>query len=392
VTVLSRRSYIGIAKETTQGTYAAPSFYIPVTSPVGEDVFVPIRDESYRGNDTVLQGLYQGPGDSAVSWDMMAYPDATGYILRSIIGPDTVTPGTSTTLASNCAAGATTLSLTASVPSNSTIQISDAAGANLEWVGVGTVTGSGPYSAPVASPVSGTRFAHTAAGGSVVSQSSHAFAQSPTAAQVSYTIVKYDVAVNSGTTSTRAFTGCKLSECAVKIDPKGAVTLSPKWIGWLSSTQANPTPTFTSLQPVLGWQWSLTDGGAASTRGLTYDVTFKRTGTEAIHASTGQQGPREVFQGGFEADGTLKSIFESDADLSLFLNYTQLPVVNALAQPAPSGGMALTLTHSRGGLSKGVVDATGTYLTGSFDLSAIYNGTDAGAVTATLTNYSSTAY
>jgi hypothetical protein len=392
VTVLSRRSYIGIAKEVTQGTYVAPTFFIPVTNPIGEDVYVPIRDESLRNNDTVLQGLYQGVGDSAVSFETMAYPDATGYILRSVIGPDTVTAGTSTTLASNCVAGATSLSLTASVPSNSTIQISDATGANLEWVGVGTVTGAGPYTAPVVSPSSGTKFAHTAAGGSVISLSSHAFAQSPTAAQVSYSITKYDVATNSGATSTRGFTGCKLSEVAIKIDPKGAVTLSPKWIGWLSATKPDPTPAFTSLQPILGWQWTLTDGGAASTRGLTYDVTYKRTGTEAIHASTGAQGPREVFQGAFEADGTLKAIFESDGDLSLYLNYTQLPVVNALAQPAPSGGMALTLTHSRGGLTKGAVDATGPYLAATYDLSAVYNGTDAGAVTATLTNYSSTAY
>lgn len=392
MTVLSRRSFIGIAKETTQGTYVTPAFYIPVSNPTAEDVYVPIRDEAFRGNDTVLGGLYQGPGDSAVAWDMMAYPDALGFILRSIIGPDTVTPGTSTTLASNCAAGATTLSLTASVPSNSTIQISDTGGANLEWVGVGTVTGSGPYSVPVASPASGTRFAHTAVGGAVVTQSTHAFAQSPTTAQVSYSITKYDVATNGGATSTRGFAGCKLSEVAVKIDPKGAVTLSPKWIGWLSSTQPNPTPTFTSLQPILGWQWALTDGGNASTRGLTYDVTYKRTGTEAIHASNGTQNPREVFQGGFEADGSLKAIFESDADLTLFLNYTQLPVLCTLAQPAPSGGMTLTLTHSKAGLSKGAVDPSGAYLAASFDLSAIFNTTDAGAMTASVSNYTTAAY
>lgn len=392
MTFLSRRSFIGIAKESTHGTYATPAFYIPATNIAGEDVFAPIRDESYRGNDTVLQGLYQGAGDGTFGFDIMAYPDAVGYLLRAAIGPDTVTAGTSTTLASNCVAGATTLSLTASVPSNSTIQISDTGGANLEWVQVGTITGTGPYTAPVTSPSSGTKFAHTAAGGAVVSQSTHTFAQSPTTAQVSYSITRYDVAVNSGTTSTRGVPGCKLSEMAIKIDPKGSVTMSPKWISWLSATQPNPTPTFSSLQPFLGWQWALTDGGSASTRGLTYDVTLKRTGTEALHASNGQQGPREVFQGAFEADGSLKAIFENDNELSLFLQYTQMPFVCTVTQPAASGGNVLTLTHSKAGLSKGVVDSTGAYLAATFDLSAIYNSTDAGAMTATLTNYSSTAY
>lgn len=393
MTVLSRRSFVGIAKETVQGTYVTPAFYVPVTSPAAEDVFAPIRDESYRANDTVLNGLYQGPGDSTFAFDMLGYPDALGYLLRAVIGPDTVTTtGVTTTLAANSVAGATTLSLTASVAANSTIQISDATGANLEWVGISTVSGSGPYMATVISPSTGTKYAHTAAGGSVISQSTHTFAQNPSAAQVSYSLTKYDVATNGGSTSTRGFPGCKVSELAIKIDPKGAVTFSPKWMGWLSATQANPTPAFTSLQPFLGWQWALTNGGSSSTRGQTYDVTLKRTGTEALHTSTGQQGPREVFQGGFEADGTLKALFENDNDLSLFLNYTQMAFVCTMAQPAPSGGNTLTLTHSRDGVTKGAVDSTGVYLSASFDVSAVWNSTDGGAMTATLTNYSSTAY
>lgn len=395
MTFLSRRGFIGLAKEVTQGTYVTPAFYVPATNISAEDVFVPIRDESYRNNDTVLQGLYQGPGDSTFAFDMMGYPDALGHLLRASIGPDTVTAsGVSTTLAANCSAGAMTLSLTASVPANSTIQISDASGANLEWVGITTVSGTGPYTATVTSPSTGTKFAHTAAGGAVVSQSTHSFAQSPTTAQVSYSLTKYDVAPNSGSpsTSTRGFPGCKLSEMAVKIDPKGAISFSPKWIGWLSATQTNPTPAFSQTQPFLGWQWSLTNGGASSTRGLTYDVTLKRTGTEALHTSNGLQGPREVFQGAFEADGTLKAIFENDNDLQLFLNYTQMAFVCSLTQPPTSGGNTLTLTHSREGVTKGAVDTTSAYLAASFDVSAVFNSTDVGAMTATLTNYSSTAF
>lgn len=397
MTVISRRGFIGVGKETVaQGTYAAPTFYFPASNIAAADVYAPIRDESYRNNDTVLQGLYQGPGDSTFDFDVMSYPDALPFFFRSLIGPDTVTAGVSTTLASNSVVNATTLSLTASVASNSVIQISDAGGANLEYVKVGTVTGAGPYSAPVT--VGGgtggntTRFAHTAAGGAVVSQSTHSFAQSPTAAQVSYSLTKYDVVTNSGGTSaSRGFVGCKLMELALKIDPKAAVTAQAKWIGWLSSTQADPTSSFSQVQPMLGWQWAMTNGGASSTRGLTYDLTLKRA-TEAIHASTGAQQPRETFQAGFEVDGAYKAIYENDNDLSLYLQYSQQPASAVLTQPVLSGGNVLTITSSKAGFQKGSVDTTTPYLQASFDLSGIFNSTDVGAITASITNFTATAY
>jgi hypothetical protein len=391
MTVLSRVGYIGLAKEVTQGTYVVPSFYIPATNITAEDVFMPLRDESYRNNDTLLQGLYQGPGDSMLGFDIHSYPDALPYLLRGVIGPDTVTPGVSTTLAANCAVNAPTIQLTASVPANSTIQISDASGANLEWVGISTVTGVGPFIATVTAPSTGTKFAHTAVGGSVLSQSTHSFKQSPLAAQVSYSLTKYDVALNAGATHTRGFPGCKIAELILKVDPKATVTAQVKWVGWLSATQPDPTATFSSYPPMLGWEWAMTNAGGMSTRGLTYDMTIKRQ-ADAIHASTAAQNPREVFQGGLEVDGIYKAIFENDTDLNLYLQYNQLPATATLTQPATSGGSVLTLTASKSGWRKGAVDLSTVYVTAAFELSGIYNSTDTGAVAATLSNYVSAAY
>lgn len=392
MTSLSKIGYVGIAKESTQGTYVTPAFYLPCQKIDAEDVFIEIRDESYRNNDTLIQGIYQGPGDSTFSIDMMAYPDALGYILRGIVGPDTVTTtGISTTLASNSTLGATSLSLTASVPNNSIIRVQDSGGANTEYVQVGTVSGAGPYTAPITTPATGMQFAHTAAGGSVVSQSTHSFKQNPTAAQVSWSLTKYDVATNGMASHTRGFPGAKISEAAIKIDPKAAMTLSVKYTGWLSAEQADPTPSFSQTIPALGWEWTHTNAGGVSTRGLTYDLNVKRP-AEAIHASTGTQQPREVFQGVLEADGTYKAIFESDTDLNLYLNYTQLPTVATLTQPVTSGGSVITLTSSKSGYTKGKVDLSGVYVMADFSLSGIYNSTDGGAIAVTLTNYTATAY
>jgi hypothetical protein len=323
---------------------------------------------------------------------MMAYPDAIGYILRGIIGPDTVTvTGVSTTLSSNSTQGATSLSLTASVPNNSIIRVQDSGGANVEYVQVGTVTGSGPYTAPVTTPATGMLYAHTASGGSVTSQSTHSFKQNPTAAQVSWSLTKFDVATNGTATHTRGFPGCKISEASIKIDPKAAMTMAVKYTGWLSAPQPDPTPSFSQVIPALGWQWTHTNAGGVSTRGLSYDLAVKRP-ADAIHASTGTQNPREVFQGVLEADGTYKAIFENDTDLNLYLNYTQLPTVAVLTQPVTSGGNVITLTSNKTGYTKGKVDLSGVYVMADFSLSGIYNSTDGGAIAVTLTNYTSVAY
>lgn len=396
MTVLSRLGYIGIAKESTQGTYAAPTFYIPNTKVDAEDVYVPLRDESYRNNDTGLQGLYQGPGDSIFDFDLHSYPDALPYLLRGIIGPDTVVAGVSTTLTANCTVGGglggTPLSFTASPGNNAIVKLADSGGANLEYVQIGTVTGSGPFTANVTTPATGTQFAHTAIGGSAVTQSTHTFKQNPTAAQTSWSFTKYDVATNALASHSRGFPGCKLSELAIKIDPKATVTASAKYIGWLSAEQTDPgSPTFSSVQPALGWQWSMTNAGGSSTRGLTYDVTLKRP-TEAIHSSDGVQNPRETFQGVFDMVGAYKAIFENDTDLNLYLQYLQQPATATLTQPVTSGGSVVTLTSSKSGWNKGKVDLSGVYVAADFSLDAIYNATDNGAFSATVSNFVSAAY
>lgn len=396
MTVLSRLGYIGIAKEITQGTYVVPAFFVPSVKPDAEDLYVPLRDESYRNNDTGLQGLYQGPGDSTFDVDLHAYPDALPYFLRGIVGPDTVTAGVSTTLTADCAVGGglggSPLSFTANPGSNSIIKLADAGGANLEYVQIGPVTGAGPYTANVTTPATGTQYAHVASGGSAVSQSTHSFKQNPTAAQTSWSWTKYDVATNAFGSHSRGFPGCKLSELAIKIDPKATLSLSAKFIGWLSAEVADPvSPTFSSVQPMLGWQWAMTNAGASSTRGLTYDITLKRP-TEAIHSSDGVQQPRETFQGVFDMTGSYKAIFENDTDLNLYMQYNQQPATATLTQPVTSGGSIVTLTSSKSGWSKGKVDLSGVYATADFSLDAIYNSTDGGAFSATVKNFVSAAY
>lgn len=387
MTYLSRLSTLGLAKETTQGTWVTPSTSIPFTKAQFDDDIGQIRDESIRGNDVVLQGLYQGVWHSTWDIETWFYPDITGHWLRAMIGPDTVTPGVSTTLSTNTSAGATSISTAASIPAGSTIQIQDTGGANLEYAITGTPTGSGPYTIPITTPATGLKYAHTSPTCTVVSTSSHLFKQNRTFSTVWPT---YSLTVTDGV-ETRGYPGCVLSDLQIKIDPKGAVSIAPKYTGWPGATQTTWTYAASKAQPFLGWQWQMTNAGGSSTRGLSYDLTLKRA-TEPIHASMSQQGPREVFAGAIDVTGTYKAIYENQTDLNLYLAATQSPTTATLTQPLAFGGASLTLTLSQSGYSKGGVDLGSTYIQGSFSLAGINNTTDAGALQATLVNYQTTAY
>lgn len=384
MTQLSKLAILGIAKESVAGTYTAPTAFIPFMKADFEDTILEIKDESYRANDTTLQGMYAGITDAVWNIDVMAYPDLVGHFLRAMIGPDTVTAGVSTALSSNTSIGATSITTTASIPLGSTIRIQDSGGANTEYATTGTPSGAGPFTIPITAPAAGLAFAHTAAGSSVVSTTLHTFKQSGTAIP-SYSLTVYD------TLQTIGYAGSKLSDLQIKIDPKAAVSFSLKYNSFPGATQSAMTATYTAYAPAIGWEWSMTNAGGSSTRGLTYDVTVKRA-TEPIHSSDGIQAPREIFSGTLDADGAYKAIFENQTDLNLFANYTQSPATATLTQPLSAGGSVMTLTMSKSGWFKGKRDLGTSYVQADFSVSGIYNTTDAGAFSATLANYQTSAY
>ncbi|MGH7743282.1 MAG: phage tail tube protein [Candidatus Dormibacteria bacterium] len=381
MTQLSKLSILGIGKETVPGTYVVPTAYLPFTKADFEDVYQEIKDESYRANDTTLQGMYQGPVDSTFDIDLWAYPDLVGWFLRGIIGPDTVTAGIATTLSSSTIVGATSITTVASIPLGSTIQIDT--GNNIEYATTGTPSGAGPYTIPIATPATGLTKIHSSAV-AVVTPTVHTFKQS-TAQPASYSLTVYD------TTQTLGFAGAKISDLGIKIDPKSAVSFSTKFKTFPSIVQSPITPAFTAFAPALGWEWTMVNAGSSSTRGLTYDLAIKRA-VDPIHSSDGVQAPREIFAGTLDADGTYKAIFENQTDLNLYLQYIQQPATATLTQPLSAGGASLALTTSKSGWFKGKRDLSPTYLQANFSLSGIYNTTDSGAVSAVLSNYQTSAY
>lgn len=388
MTYLSRLTKLGMAKEDTPNTYKAPTVSVPF-NPGSKyaDVIMPLRDESYRASDTVLQGLIQGPANSEITLDVNGYADLAGHWLRAMIGPDVVSGGVATTLASNCAANATSLTLTVTVPTGSVIQISDSGGVNTEYVKVTTVGTAATVTVGGGTGGNSTRFAHTAAGGSVVAPYTHTFKQNRTSSTVwpTYSFTTDDGADQLG------FPGCVMSDLGIKIDPKGYLTFAPKYLGFPSASQSTFSYAASAVQPNVGWGWTVTNAGGSSTRGLTCDLTLKRA-TEAIVSSDGNQSPREIFAGALEIDGTYKAIFENDTDLNLFKNYLQTVTTHLLTQAPLLGGQSLAITMSQSGYTTGEKDLSQSYTQLTQAMSGINNATDSGTVQAVLVNYQSASY
>lgn len=383
MTQLSHLATLGLAKETTPGTWVTPAQSIPFTKADFEDTTTEIRDESIRGNDTTLQGLYPGPIDATWSIDVLAYPVLAGQLLRAIIGPDTVTPGVATTLSASTTVGATSISTADSIPEGSTVMIDT--GADVEYAVTGTPSGAGPYTIPLTSTGSGTALAAAhASGAAVVSQATHVFKQS-TAQVPSYSLTVFDTLQYLG------YSGAKMSQLQIKIDPKAAIGFTADFTALPGAVQSTVTESYDTVQPMLGWQWTTTNAGGPSTRGLTLDLTIKRT-VEAIHASNGIQSAREIFAGTLDCDGTYKAIFENQTDLDLYAQWQQLPMVAALAQPLSFGGHQLSFTMTKSGVYKAKRDLGQQYVQAEYTISGIYNTTDGGAVQATLSNFAQTAY
>jgi hypothetical protein len=391
MTQLARYGWLAGVKEVTPGTWLAPVWSVPYTGSSGfEDMYGAIDDQSVRNNDTIEQGSYQGPAHAEWSIDLMAYPDLIGHTLAGTVGPDTVTAATATTLSVLTTVGATSISTAVALPAGQVIRIDTSTLVEYAWTD-GTATGSGPFVSNVTTVLGktganrvGLSLGH-ASSVAVTTTTTHTFKQNPAVALPTYSFTYWD------TTQFLSTSYGRFSDLGIKIDPKGAITMSTKLTSFPSVSATGSAPAYTVFDPLLGWSWTMTSGGVASTRGLSCDIAIKRA-VEAIGSSDGTQTPREVFAGALECDYTLKAIFENNLDLNLFLLNTQLPLTVAAQQPVARGGQSLSVTSSKSAWQKGKRDMSQAYVQADYSVKAIYNSTDGGAVQAVLSNWQASGY
>jgi len=89
----SVRSYLGIAKESAEGTAVAPSKFIPVA--LGKlkatDIIAPLLDEGVRGANAKEYNYIQGRKHSEIEWGGPVFPDTLPWAIGGVLGDITTT-------------------------------------------------------------------------------------------------------------------------------------------------------------------------------------------------------------------------------------------------------------------------------------------------------------
>ena len=375
--VLSATAKLGIAAETTDSDYAAPSFTIPFSSGTRyQSTIAQLYDRTVRGTDADTQDIQQGPAWSDWTIATQAYPDWAGWLFRAMIGPDQFTPGVVTTFAAGSAVGAGSVSLTASVPAGSVLMLG--AGTTLEYAQTGTPAGAGPYTVPL---TTAPRFAHST-GDPAQSQAVHVFRQNRTYATVwpSYSLTTDDGIDQLG------WPGCILGKVRLQVQDGGYAKLASSWNGFPPVATSTFSEAQTSAQPAAGWAWGITTAGGTSTRGISLDLALNRP-LQITPCCNGYQNPLGIFPGPMRATGSYKAIFDTAADLNLYRQAIQEPAVWTLAQPVLQGGSSIAVTLSLSGWTQGDVSLESEYVTANFGLTGIANATDSGVASVRLVNF-----
>lgn len=297
---------IGLALETTPGTPVAPAFYLPVRAPKYKPDLMLITDNTLQGS---MVGVYdQVPGlryDSH-GWDSYPYLDSFGALLRCELGsPDNlVAAPANTTLAAAAAAGAMSISATASIAAGSWIVIGS--GGTVETHQTNAVSGVGPYTVTLDYPLNYAQ----ASGVTVTGLTAHQFSllnnagagnQPPTA-----TISDFDG------DQWRQLAGCQLDKLTLKGAATALADYTCTWFGQAATTPAAPVPSYTTTQAPPAWTTRASIGGTQIGTIVDWEWDFGR-GVKPIPALTGSQEYFMFFAGVLTSSGKLTVIEEAGA-------------------------------------------------------------------------------
>lgn len=313
------QTQIGLAVETTRGTPEAPTLWLPVKAPKYEPTITMIADESLQGSSVQVYDEVRGQRYDGHGWDGYAYGDTFPALVRALLGSsDTLTAApASTTLSSSAVQGATSVSTTATVAAGSWVSIGSASSGTLETHLVSAVTGAGPYSLTLATPLAYNQ----ANGAAVTGLTKHQFSLLNNSSQgdqpPSYTITDFDG------DQWRQLPMCQLDKLTIKGTGQGLVEYTVSWFGNPAQTPTTPTSSFTSTQAPPGWSSQIIIGGTQAYHLQDWEFDFSRQ-VKAIPALTGNISYYMYFAGPLTCTGKFTAVEHSGApELTAFENNTQ---------------------------------------------------------------------
>ncbi len=341
-TFAAAKQFVGIAKETAQGTPVAMTSTIPVTKFDPEDKPVWLDDKALRGSMVESYSKQQGVIKTDFSMSGPAFADTLGWLLGNILGDVAYAGGTNsgspTTTTGALVAGVTTVVPVTSATgiTTGTVLAIDTAGL-LENVTVLSVAG---LNVTLTTPVARSH-SSGATVQAVTAPFTSAFStlNSGQGQPTSHTITHFQ-GTPAGTQA-RQYPGACLSELTLKWNAETQLfDYDAKGMSWPSVIAgAAPTANPSTVTPIPSWRAQLGIGGPASGGTLVKTITdgeiaIKRN-LEAVFTSQLAQTPYIIQRGAVSATGKLNFIAADESPYLAMINNTQpqlqLVIGNAVA-------------------------------------------------------------
>lgn len=179
--------------------------------------------------------------------------------------------------------------------------------------------------------------------------------------------------------NTHQWGGVQFSEVALKASGDGLITYDAKGVSYASGIVSNPTSSFSGTKPSASYTGVVTLASVVIPNLLSFDLTIKRTATEAIHNIDGGPDPFKVWDNGIVADGKMQYVIDDDTFLNYYLNNTQpaLSIVWNTGTGSSQLGLTTQMTNCAHRVVK--VNRSKSYVMHDADISGVANTTDAGA-------------
>lgn len=313
------QTQIGLGLEAVRGTAAASLLWMGVKSPKYKPDRSTLPDETLQGSMVEVYDLIPGPRYDSHGWDGYPYLDSFPIYLAALLGSsDTKTTApSSTTLAALAAAGATTVSCTATIASGSWIVLDT--GAIQETHLTTAVSGSGPFTVTLAVPLS---FGH-ASSSTVTGLTKHQWSLLNNSASTgnepgSCTIDDFDGE------EWRQLTACQLDKLTIKGNASGLIEYTVSWLGNPSITPSTPTASYsTTTHAIPGWTTATIIGASQLGYVEEWEFDFSR-GVKPVPGITGTQNYFEYQANALQASGKMTVIEQSGApELTAYLAGTK---------------------------------------------------------------------
>lgn len=189
----------------------------------------------------------------------------------------------------------------------------------------------------------------------------------------SYTLSDY---YGEGADTTRLFAGSKWASVDTKFSADALLTYTAKAMGFASDQAANPTPTFSTVQPIPSWVGEVVIGGIGTAAVSEGNINISRSLAPIF--TVADANPYEVFAGPLTVDGSLTLVLENDDILDKYLSNTQGNLEIEFQAGTGVSQVTISFIMSKVAFTVAKVERGKDYVELAVDYKAIANTTNAG--------------